>query len=488
MDVWKILNWTILIIAVIEMIWLGIKSSRVCADSDERGFLLAGDGLGVFVASCTIVATGYSGWCFMGAPGVAYAYGGIELLGNFMFAPAIAFATMFFAGALRKRAGTMGSMTIPEYIGERHGDGTESKILTSFAAVVTIILLLVFLTGQIKAVGLLTAQWLDISRETAAVLVMGMIIFYTTLGGLQAVAITDTVMVVGMVIATVFICGQMFADMSLSEMVVRLNEIDPKLLNPLDSTPYGNNKASVFLILPYAFMFAAVLPYMCIRFLAIKKDAKIHSIGLLSAVLAMVLTAITFVGMYMRVNVPGLDPADSAMPEYLARYMHPAATGVITLCILFAMKSTADSILQAISSALSHDLRRAWLSHKNWTPQQVLNINRGAVVFLGVLGLIMTFYAPGKFLNFFGYLGTGTLQAVLIGPVLIGTFWRGNFYGALSSMIIGLLVSSYLLLYTDAGWVVGPITGDVCAVVTYVGVTLMTRGFKPSKVDAVDAA
>ena len=98
---------------------------------------------------------------------------------------------------------------------------------------------------------------------------------------------------------------------------------------------------------------------------------------------------------------------------------------------------------------------------------------------LGVLGLIMTFYAPKAFLNFFGYLGTGTLQATLIGPVLVGTFWRGNSYGCIASMLSGCVVASYMLLATDAGWVMGPITGDIVGIVVYVAVSKATFAVQP---------
>ncbi|PIE34576.1 MAG: sodium:solute symporter, partial [Gammaproteobacteria bacterium] len=147
------------------LIWLGWKSSQIVVEDeegDEEGFLLAGRSLGPFVGASTIVATGFSGWGFMGSPGVAYQYGAIELLGNFMFAPAMVIAVLFFARYLAKRAESMGSCTIPEYAARLHGEGGLGRLVQGVAALITVVLLLVFLTSQIKAVGLLAASWLDL--------------------------------------------------------------------------------------------------------------------------------------------------------------------------------------------------------------------------------------------------------------------------------------------------------------------------------------
>ena len=93
--------------------------------------------LAAFVGASTIVATGFSGWGFMGSPGVTYEYGAIEVLGNFFFAPAMMIAVLFFANSMRKRALKMGSNTIPEYIAQIHGGGDGGRLLQGVAAFIT---------------------------------------------------------------------------------------------------------------------------------------------------------------------------------------------------------------------------------------------------------------------------------------------------------------------------------------------------------------
>ena len=89
------INWMILLAAIALLIVLASKASKVMSADEESGFLVAGRSLGPFVIAGTVVATGFSGWGFMGSPGAAYQYGTIELLGNFFFAPASARLKVF---------------------------------------------------------------------------------------------------------------------------------------------------------------------------------------------------------------------------------------------------------------------------------------------------------------------------------------------------------------------------------------------------------
>ena len=476
-----VLSWLIMFASFGVLIWLGRKSSQIVVEDekgDETGSLLAGRSLGPFVGASTIVATGFSGWGFMGSPGIAYQYGAIELLGNFMFAPAMVIAVLFFARCLSKHAESMGSCTISEYAARLRGEGGLDRLVQAVAAVITIVLLLVFLTSQIKAVGLLAASWLDLPWAYAATLMVLIIIIYTALGGLKAVAWTDTLMLMVMLVAAVIICAQIFGDLSPAQLIQKLREIDPALVDPVTSDPYGAGKGSVLLILPYAFMFSAVLPYMAIRFLSFRPDVKFHRAAMFVAPFGCILSLIPVVSLYMRVKMPERAQADQAMPTYLNIFLHPVLGGFITLCILFAMKSTANSLLHRVSSAASHDLRLA-LNPKHSNPKTTLLLNRGSIVLFGIVGLLMVFFAPPTLLSFLGILGTGTLLTTLFGPVFLSAIWSGSTYGALAATVGGFVTSGGMLLSSNAGWVVGPLAGCVVLSVLYVVVSLATFSSAP---------
>ena len=120
--------------------------------------------------------------------------------------------------------------------------------------------MIVFIVAQTKALGLICSEWLGLSFNMAAIIMLVIIIAYTATGGLAAVAWTDVIMVLGMSVGCIFIMFQIFGDMSLSTMVAKMNEIDPELVNPTSGRPYGEPKIGPFLVAPYAFMLPPCCP------------------------------------------------------------------------------------------------------------------------------------------------------------------------------------------------------------------------------------
>lgn len=491
-----VVNWIIMAIGMLLLVYLGIRANKIASSDDEAGFLLGGRSFGPFVMAGTIMATGFSGWGFVGAPGVVYEFGFTELLANFFFAFSITAAILFFGNYLRRRAGEIGSLTLPEYVRQRHQtkkDDPLGAVVQGVAAIINIVLMVVFMVAQTKALGLICSKWLGLSFNTAALLMLVIIVVYTAVGGLAAVAWTDTVMVLGMSLGCVVILFQIFGDISMGDLAAKMSAIDPELVNPSSGRPYGQPKIGPFLVAPYAFMFAAVLPYMCVRFLGVREGVKWRHIGAISVPFGIILSLIPLVGAYVRVKehmgvIPPLASADMAMPVYLDTFMPGVVSGVISLFIVFAMGSTANSVLQVLSASVSHDLRSAFMGKVVFTPRVIRLINRSTVIVMGCVGFIAMLSAPPAFLNFISILGTGTLQAAMAGPVFIGTLWRGNAIGAIASMAGGALTAGCLLIFTDMGWIVSPLIGDAVGISLYVAVSKLTAGTNQTHKDITAAA
>ena len=118
-------DWSALLISVIFMISMGYYTNKkiVHQNNDgESGFLLAGRSLGPIIGGGTIVATGFSGWGFMGSPGSAYTFGTVEILGNFFFGFSLVLGILFFARFLYQRGIQVGALTISELVARNHPD------------------------------------------------------------------------------------------------------------------------------------------------------------------------------------------------------------------------------------------------------------------------------------------------------------------------------------------------------------------------------
>lgn len=409
-------------------------------------------------------------------PGTAYAYGTIEVLANFMFAPAIVLGSMMFANFMRKKAELNGGLTVPEYIAATHiGSEKEKRIVHGVAAVATFIFLSVYMIGQIKAVGLVAAEWLNVSEVVAAILLMLVVTIFTMQGGLLAVAVTDTIMCVGMLIASVIVYVVITKDISITELITQVGQIKPELTNPVSSAPYGQGKNSVFLVFIYALLFTTILPYMSVRFLSLKEDIKLHKMGLFMAPMGVILSVVPIVGLYMLYKNPGLENPDSAMPVFLNTYLSPLLGGIVTLFILFAMLSTISSVLQALASALSYDM---FTSIVNKNPKHGGLINRITVLFTSAWTLFLTFVAPQGMLNQIAYIGTGGLIAMFVGPIMMRTIMETNLKTCFASMVVGFLSNVLLVFVFKAGWVEAPIIAGALGSVVYLAMGYVTNNSK----------
>lgn len=477
----NIANWIVFIAASLGLIVVGALSSRKvkrskAADDSGEGFLLGAKQVGAFVGAGTLMATGYSGWGFIGSPGTAYAYGTIEILANFFFAPGIVFGTLWFANYMRKQAERHGGLTVPEYLSVTHrGTNTERRIVHFFAGLATFVFLSVYMIGQIRAVGLVASEWLGISEQLSSLLLMLIIVIFTVQGGLLAVAITDTIMCVGMLVAAVVVSVYIVKDISIVELFSKVGEINPEFLNPTTSIPYGDGKHSVFLVFIYALLFTITLPYMSVRFLSLKEDIKVHRMAMVMAPIGIILSLIPFVGIYMYQVNPNLANPDSAMPVFLNTFLPPVFTAVITLFILFAMLSTISSVLQSLAAALSYDM---FISIANRNSKYGDLFNRVAVALTAVLGIFLTYIAPQGMLNQIAYIGTGGLIASFIGPTIMRVFVEADLKTCFASMLTGFIANVILSFGMNIGWVEAPILSGLVGSVVYLVMGYVTNGMR----------
>lgn len=470
------INWLIFIVASIGLIAVGGLSGKKIQSSqqDGDGFLLGAKQVGAFVGAGTLMATGYSGWGFIGSPGTAYAYGTIEVLANFFFAPGIIFGTLLFAGFMAKQANKSGGLTVPEYMSVTHrGTDKQRRLVHFVAGTATFIFLSVYIIGQVRAVGFVASEWLGTSEQLASVILMLVVVIFTMQGGLLAVAITDTIMCIGMLVASLIVYFTIIKDIPMMDLLAQVGKLKSEFINPVTSDPYGSGKYSVFLVFIYALLFTTTLPYMSVRFLSFKEDIKIHTVALIMAPMGVILSFIPLTGIYMYYKNPGLANPDSAMPVFLNTFLPPALTGMITLFILFAMLSTISSVLQALASSLSYDMLVS-VSGKQSDKGDLYN--RIGVLATAAWALFLTFAAPQGMLNQIAYIGTGGLISAFVGPTIMRVFVEADLPTCLSSMITGFVVNVILVFILDVGWVEAPIIAGLAGSIVYIVMGYITNG------------
>jgi sodium/pantothenate symporter len=440
----------------------------------EIDFLVANRTLGPIVGACTLVATYWSGYAFLGSVGVAYQYGYSQLLVGAGWVPPVLIVVLFFANFLKKRAYEFGSLTISEYAGQVHG----SSAVHFISAMLSLFLTLVFMVAQYKAMGYLMGPVLGTSFGVT-VLIMGVVItIYTSLGGMKAVAYTDMVQALGMTVGAIIVVVVVFMQGSFAHITESLNAISTELVNPTTGAPYGSSTLALLLVIPYGIVGLISTPYISSRLISVKADIKWHQMALVALPIMIIWELIPIVGFGARVYLPPLDKPDMAMPMWINTFINPYIGAFITVFILMAIMSTADSVLHTISSNVAYDARKA-LFKRQFRESTTLLINRIVTALAGIVAILLAIYSPPYFLVFLGTLGVGTLKAALFGPVFISIFWQGNRIGALTSMIGGGGVCAWGLLSKKLGWMEAPMVADIVALILYFGVSMATFRIDP---------
>ena len=193
-------------------------------------YFLAGRGISIWVFILAATATSFSGWTFMGHPGLIYRDG-------FPYAYASFYAiTIPFTGVMFLKRQWM--------LGKRFGFVTPGEMLSNyfksdFIRILVVLVALVFsvpyLGIQLRASGflfnVLTDGWLDVN--IGMWLLSAVVFIYVATGGLRAVAYVDTVQCIllagGIIVIGIIALANIGGFGALIDGIAGLSQIDKKL-------------------------------------------------------------------------------------------------------------------------------------------------------------------------------------------------------------------------------------------------------------------
>ena len=340
------------------LVIIAVLSRRASTPGSLSDFYLAGRNLGVPVLVLTLYATQYSGNALIGYPGEAYRMGFAWIMSaSFMMAIVVVYLT--FAPGLQRVAATQKFVTPADWFDYRFG----SRTLTHFANLLLIIAITNYLLAQLMAIGHLTEGISDgaIPYAAGVLLFALVIVVYETLGGLRAVAWTDSVQGVLLLVG---LAGILVAVLTTSGGLVGLTEWlvenrpekvarpDPTLLRTWMSN-----------ILTVGFA-AAVYPQAIQRIYAAKNAQVLRrSLGIMAFMPLLTMPVVVLVGLYgiRRYDSLGEIGADQVMPMLLREWtqgspLFAMSASLVLLGAMAAIMSTADSVLLSLSSILAKDV------------------------------------------------------------------------------------------------------------------------------------
>ncbi len=392
---------------------MGSKASSGSADVD---YYLGGRNTPTVVLAFSYVTSSISAACFMGDPGIMSTVGWPYYWVVIAVIPGLIIPAVVLMPKMRMQAEKLGSLTIPEYLGDRY----QSNVLRLIIAAVISVFYIFPLVAQFKGAAVLLESFTGISFKMGLAIITVVIIFYVISGGLTSVAWTDFAQGLPMlIISVVLVILSMRAVGGFGGLEEKLLEIDPQMLKIVQAeTPDAQMSLSgVF----GNFVFWTVIfisqPYLCSRFLAIPnvKRTTIGTFLITALVLSSVYNSFYLCGLTGRVLFP--DVAADYLTVTMAKEMLPKwAAALMMVGIFAAMMSTATSILLVVGQAVGRDFYSQTIN-KNATPEQEVFVTRIAIVLVAFICFVFNFVNPPEFLSVVLYLGLSGIGACIGVPL-----------------------------------------------------------------------
>jgi SSS family solute:Na+ symporter len=314
---------------------------------------------------------------------------------------------------------------VPEILEIRYGSTART-----ISAICIIIAYVGIASNQFKGCGYIISLATGIDINGATLLSAIVITFLSASGGMYAIAYSDFVsallMVIGFMIAIPFAVhsvggfNSMIAQLPAEKATITGGLTWPQML--------GYILPSFFLILGDQNMYQ--------RFGSAKdaETAKKSNIGFfISEVLVCVLTILLVtVGIVL---VPNLEQADTIVFVMAMEYLPFVIGGIVIATSVAFMITTGDSFLLSASTNVIEDIW-ARFSKKDATDQKELKYTRWTIAILAAVAYIFGMYFPSilKMQNY-----AYTMYGAAITPALLAalTWKRANKYGGLASIIVG---------------------------------------------------
>ena len=469
-------NWVINLLIIggyfIILTAIGIVSARK-SKPNLKDFAIAGGLIGPFVLILTMSATIQSAFAYMGFAGWLYKDG---------------------IGAMLDTSGILVMAVAAWYIGRRlwilsrryeyltlaqlNSNFYQSKGTGLIVSIISVLFTLPFVGLQMAGGGYLFSVLSGgkVPFLLGALIVLVVTCAYTYIGGMRAVAWTDTFQ--GILMLLLFWLGGLWILKvgfgGIAGAFQAAYKADPSLLTL--PGPRGGLTGKGYLSFWLIFVPGALfLPHYVIRVFAAK------SLNVLKW--AFVGTAIYLV--YMVILTPAyalgahaiyteLEQPDRLFPLLLLKYVPYWLAAFSMTGALAALMSTLDSQVHAVSILVSRDLYTGFVK-KDTTEKAEFVVGRWAVVIAGILAFLILLYQP-PFLVKLMFLSFGGIA--LLAPVTLGAlFWRRSTkFGALASLIIGFAVNVLFEFIVSAPFDLGSgLWGLISATVVFIVVSLFTE-------------
>lgn len=439
-------------------------------------FYVAGERAPWYIITGTLAATYLSAVTLFGIAGQHYSEGPLVVasLGSF----GAWLGTMIAAFYIGREFKALKCRTMPDFFARRFNN----SYVTAVATIVMVLGLIGYGIIQLIGAAHILAEVTGYDFNLVIIAFGVAMMAFMTLSGMWGVVVTDTIMLIFMLIVG-FILSPWLASMAggpehvVTSTIERLGS-DYWTMGGLEQRPLGWSIAQ-FLVWV---LFFACTPALVTRVFPAKNDFALLKGGIIGVFLAPLLQLFPyFVGASaMQVLEPGIEPADRVMVVGFFEYI-PAGFGAFGLAAMMAaIMSTASSLFLATGFGLSRDLYEN-LINPHVSEKKRMIIGRLCQVLVATVVIIISLMELGAI--YWISIWAGAIFAVgWLPTVVAGLEWRKmTNTAALSSMICGTVSFIMVSDFAERGIINLPSQIDPLFIGLAVSVIALYVGAKLSK-------
>lgn len=445
----------ILILAIYLIISIGIGIYGRSKDDSAEDYFVASRKINPWILFCTLAATNFSAFFFLGFAGASYRAGwgfyGVMAMGTSL----VGLSILLLGIPIHRLGKAKGYVTPPELIAGE----TNSKYLGWLYGTVLVIFTLPYLATQPMGAGILleTLSGGEIPYFTGAFILTCVMVAYLTLGGMKSSALTDVFQGVLMFLILMIFVLSFF----LHEDIGGFGEAGEKLWDnkPEKFVREGNFTWQIMLSFTLLWPITVpMFPQLFSRFYIAEDDRAIRTAAWLYPTVVPILFLFpVMIGVYGNIvdfehDVFGgysltKAESDNILPLILTEYMPLWVATLVSMGAMAAFMSTADSQILAMSSIITKDGLPAITEVKHDDEKK---IGRILIVVLAIVGLVLAYDPPNTIFNIVSQAFTGL--AVLFPTTVAVLYWdRVKANSCIMSIVVGEILVGWSYWSASSG-------------------------------------
>ena len=452
------IDWVMMVLYFVILVFMGIAAMRSLKTMDD--FAIAGHKVPSIVVFATLSASFIGAGYTMGtaAKGFIAGIGFLFIIGAFSIQTTL--VGIFVAPKLREYEN---AYTIGDVMGYHFGP--LARLLTGIISVIFCI----GIVGVVaRASGFVINSLTGIPFIYGVIISAGIVVLYSSVGGMWAVVQTDILQFIVIVIAVPLALLFAFSDVGGIEGLVQ--KIPGEFLKPFHKFSF------VVFIGPFlGFLFGETLvpPYAQRAF--VSKDIKgarngFIAAGIYSFIWFFIVIAIGIVAYPL---VPNVDP-DAAMVEMIIKFLPHGMIGFVIAAIICVIMSTQDSFLNSGATSFFRDIYKPFF-HRTISDRGAIMAGRIFTIIMGVLGIVFAIAIPSLI---DGLLYIYALWApTIILPLVIVVLWKkaSPYCGVYAIVFGGLVTALWIWVFKNPWGIDGLVPGLVANQIAFWVVHFLTK-------------